>query len=82
MLPLFDGDAELQDPGVALFVEFALYKNKGLGTTCEPSSSCLVCRQRVTEEVVKVECSLVVQRVRLCRWIFFKLHDIGAGRSH
>ena len=43
-LPLFDGDAELQDPGVALFVEFALNKNEGLGTTCEPSSFCLVYR--------------------------------------
>ena len=42
-LPLFDGDAELQDPSVASFVEFTLYKNKGLGTTCEPSSFHLVC---------------------------------------
>ena len=41
-LPLFDGDAELQDPGVASFVEFALYKNKGLGAMCEPSSFHLV----------------------------------------
>ena len=37
-LPLFDGDIELQDPGVASFVEFALYKNEGLGAMCEPSS--------------------------------------------
>ena len=37
-LPLFDGDAELQDPSVASFVEFTLYKNEGLGTTCELSS--------------------------------------------
>ena len=37
MLPLFDGDAELQDPGVASFVEFAFYKNEGLGASCEPS---------------------------------------------
>ena len=47
-LPLFDGDTELQDPGVASFVEFALYKNEGLSMTCEPSSFCLVHRQRVT----------------------------------
>ena len=40
---LFTGDTELQDPGVALFVEFALYKNEGLGATCEPSSFRLVC---------------------------------------
>ena len=78
---LFTGDAELQDPGVALSVEFALYKNEGLGATCEPSSLCLVRWQCVVEEVVEVECFLVVQRVRLYRWILFKLHDIGAERS-
>ena len=43
-LPLLDGDAELQDPGVASSVELALYKNEGLGAMCEPSSSYLVCR--------------------------------------
>ena len=42
-LPLFDGDIELSDPGVASFVEFALYKNKGLGVSCEPSGFRLVC---------------------------------------
>ena len=42
ILPLFDGDAELQDPGVASFVEFALYKNEGLAVICEPSSFHLV----------------------------------------
>ena len=39
---LFAGDAELEDPGVASFVEFALYKNEGLGTTCGLSSFCFV----------------------------------------
>ena len=39
---LFAGDAELEDPSVASFVEFALYKNEGLGATCEPSSFHLV----------------------------------------
>ena len=34
VLPLFDGDAELQDPGVASFVEFTLYKNEGLSASC------------------------------------------------
>ena len=43
-LLLFDGDAELQDPGVASFVEFAFSKNEGLGVTCEPSSFHLVHR--------------------------------------
>ena len=33
MLPLFDGDAALQDPGVASLVEFALNKDEGLGRT-------------------------------------------------
>ena len=60
MLPLFDGDAELQDPDVTSFVEFALYKNKGLGAPCEPSSFHFVRRQCVTEEVVEVEHSLVL----------------------
>ena len=41
-LPLFDGDTELQDLGVALFVEFAFYKNEGFGVTCVLSSFCLV----------------------------------------
>ena len=80
-LPLFDGDAELQDPGVASFVEFTFYKNEGLGTTCEPSSLRLVHRQRVMKEVVEVEHSLVVQRVGLCCWILFKLHDLGVRWS-
>ena len=33
LLPLFDGDAALQDPGMALPVELALNKDKGIGTT-------------------------------------------------
>ena len=80
-LPLFDGDTELQDPGVAPFIEFTLYKNEGLGTMCEPSSFCLVHRQRVMKEVVEGECSPVIQRDRLYRWILFKLHDLEAGQS-
>ena len=39
---LFARDTKLEDPGVAPFVEFALYKNEGLGATCEPSSFHLV----------------------------------------
>ena len=66
---------------MALFVEFAFYKNDGLGATCEPSSFRLVRRQHVTEEVVEVECSPVIQRVGLYRWIPFKLHDIETRRS-
>ena len=44
MLPLFDGDAALQDPGVAPLVEFALHKNEGLGAAREPVSLHLICR--------------------------------------
>ena len=33
-LPLFDGDATLHDPSVALPIELALNKEKGVGTTC------------------------------------------------
>ena len=76
---MFAGDTELQDPGVASFIEFALYKNEGFGVTCEPLSLRLVHRQRVTEEVVEVECSLVIRRVG--RRAFFKLHDLEVGRS-
>ena len=54
-LPLFNGDAALQDPGVASLVEFTLNKDKGLGVMREPSSLRLVHRQRLTEEVVEVE---------------------------
>ena len=67
---------------MALFVEFTLYKNKGFGATCKPSSLRLVHRLRVVEELVEVECSLVIQRVGLCCWILFELHDIGTGRCH
>ena len=39
---LFARDTELEDPDVAPFIEFTLYKDEGLGTTCEPSSFHLV----------------------------------------
>ena len=42
-LPLFNGDAALQDPGVAPLIEFTLHKNKGLGTMCESSCLLVVC---------------------------------------
>ena len=32
---LFARDTELQDPDVTPFVEFAIYKNEGLGAACE-----------------------------------------------
>ena len=79
---LFARDIELHNPGVAPFVEFALYKNEGLSAMCEPSSFYLVRWQRIVEEVVDVECSPVVQRVRLCCWILFKLHDLRVRQSH
>ena len=34
---LFARDTELQNPDVTPFVEFAFYKNEGLGASCEPS---------------------------------------------
>ena len=36
LLPLFDGDAALQDPSVASLVEFALNKDEGFGATIVP----------------------------------------------
>ena len=59
LFPLFDGDAALQDPGVASLVEFALNKDKRLGTTREPLSLCLVYRQRLAKKVVVVRHPLV-----------------------
>jgi len=41
-LALFGGNALLQDPGVASFVEFAFYKDEGLGAACEPSAFRLI----------------------------------------
>ena len=67
---------------MAPFVEFTFYKNEGLGASCEPLGFRLVCQLYVVEEVVEVECSLVVQRVGLCRRFLFKLHDLGARGSH
>ena len=60
LLLLFDGDAMLQDPGVASSIELALNKDKGLGTTHEPPSLCFVHRQRLMEEAVEVRRPLVV----------------------
>ena len=42
LLPMFDGDASLQHPGVASLVEFPLNNDEGLGVTCEPLSLCFV----------------------------------------
>ena len=81
LFPLFDGDAALQDPGVASSIELTLNNNKGLGATREPLSLCFVHRQRLTEEVVEVRCPLVYHRIRLCRWILVKLHDFGVRWS-
>ena len=75
LLPFFDGDAALQDPGVASPVEVALNNDKGLGATREPLSLCFVRRQRLMEDVVEVRRPLVGQRVGLYRWILIKLYD-------
>ena len=66
---------------MAPFVEFAFYKNEGLGTSCEPSGFRFVYQYYVMEEVVEVKRSPVVGRVGLCRWVLFKRHDLGVGRS-
>ena len=41
---LFVRDTELQNSDVTSFVEFALYKNEGLGASCESSGFLLVGR--------------------------------------
>ena len=40
----FARDTELQNPDVTPFVEFAFYKNEGLGASCEPLGFRLVGR--------------------------------------
>ena len=82
LLPLFNGDATLQDPGVASPVELALNKDKGFDVTREPPSLCFVRGQRLMEEVVKVRRPPFGHRVGLCRWILIKLHDFGVGWSY
>ena len=66
LLPSFDGDAALQDPGVASLVELALNKDKGLGMMHESPSLRFVRQQCLTEEVVEVRSPPIDQRVRLC----------------
>ena len=66
VLPSFDGDVALQDPGVASPVEVALNNDKRLGATREPLSLRFVRRQHLMEEVVEVRRPLVIQRVGLC----------------
>ena len=41
---LFARDTELQNFNVTSFVEFAFYKNEGLGASCESLGFRLVCR--------------------------------------
>ena len=81
LLSLFNGDAALQDPGVASLVEFTVYKDKGLGAMREPLSLCFIRRQHLTKEVVEVRRPPVGQRIGLCHWILVKLHDFGVGWS-
>ena len=81
LLPLFDGDAALQDPSVASPVELTLDNDKGLGATREPPSLCFVRRQCLTEEVVEVRRLPINQRVRLYHWILVELHDFRIGWS-
>ena len=65
LLSSFDGDAALQDPGVASPVELTLNKDKGFGMTRELLSLRFVRGQRLTEEVVEVRRPPVGPRVGL-----------------
>ena len=44
LLPLFDGDAALQDPSVDSLVELSLNTDEGLGAMHEPPSLCFLRR--------------------------------------
>jgi hypothetical protein len=80
-LPLLDGDAALQDLGVASFVKFPLNNDERLGTVCELLSLRFVSWEDLVEEAIEIRCPPVGQRVRLCHWFFVKLHDLEVGRS-
>ena len=66
---------------MASLVELLLDNDERLGSVCDPLGLHLVHRQRLTEEVVEVERPLVDQRVGLCCWVLFKLHDFRVGWS-
>jgi len=50
---------------VAALVELPFDDDEGLGVTREPSGLCLVGREHLVEEAIKIRCSLVGRRVRL-----------------
>ena len=66
LLSLFDGDAALQDPGMASLVQLPLDNDKGLGATCESSGLRLVRGEYLAKEVIRVSRPPVRQRVGLC----------------
>jgi hypothetical protein len=79
-LSLLDGDATLQDLGVALLVELSFNNDEGLSVARELSSLSLVRREDLTDEVVEIRDPPIGQRVRLHYWILINLHDLRVRR--
>jgi hypothetical protein len=79
-LSLLDGDATLQDLGVALLVELSFNNDEGLSVARELSSLCLVRREDLANEVVKIRDPPIGQRVGLHYWILIILHDLRVKR--
>jgi hypothetical protein len=80
-LSLLDGDASLQDPCVALFVELFPNDNERLDVACDPSCFCLVDQECLADEAIEVWGSLVGWRVGLCLCIFVDFHDLGVRQG-
>ena len=59
-----------------MLVELPFDDDEGLGMMCEPSGLCLVGRELLMEEAIKIRCSLVGQRVSLHHWVFDEFHDL------
>ena len=64
---------------MAVLVELPFDDDEGLGATRELSGLCLVGREYLMEEAIKIRCSLVSRRVELCHWVFDEFHDLWVG---
>jgi hypothetical protein len=66
---------------VASLVELPLNNGERLSTARKPLGLYFIDQEHFTEEAVEVRYPLVEQRVRLCHWVFVKLHDLEVGRN-
>jgi len=64
---------------VAALVDLPFDDDEGLGAMHESSGLCLVGREHLIEEAIKIRCSLVGRRVGLHHWVFEEFHDLGVS---